>query len=96
MTPASAIAAVPPSPAPRDAVAWHTAQEFESVLLGQLTGLMMQTTQHSDTFGGGSQSEEMWQGFMAEQMGKNIARSGGVGLATHVYDQIIRLQEAAK
>jgi peptidoglycan hydrolase FlgJ len=85
-----------PLTAPRDPVAWHTAQEFESVLLGQLTGLMMDTAKTSDTFGGGGQSEEMWQGFMSEQMGREMARSGGVGLATHVYDQIIRLQGTSK
>jgi peptidoglycan hydrolase FlgJ len=85
-----------PASTPRDPVIWRTAQEFESVLLGQLAGLMMETAKPAEAFGGGGQSEEMWQGFMAEQMGRQMARSGGVGLASHVYDQMIRMQGTAK
>jgi peptidoglycan hydrolase FlgJ len=93
--PSSVLPALP-APAPRDAVAWQTAQEFESVLLGQLTGLMMQTSKSSETFGGGGAAEDNWRGVMAEQMGRTMARSGGIGLASHVYDQIIRMQGGAK
>lgn len=93
------ISATPLAPVatekPRDPVAWRAAQDFEAVLLGQLSGLMLQTTPQDETFGGG-QGEEVWRGFMAEQMGKEMARGGGIGLATHVYDQMIRMQEAGR
>ncbi len=93
MSSVSVIAAAPPTP--RDPVAWKAAQDFEAVLLGQLSSIMMETTPQDETFGGG-QGEEVWRGFMSEQLGKEMARSGGIGLASHVYDQMIRMQEAGK
>jgi peptidoglycan hydrolase FlgJ len=80
---------------PRDPVAWKAAQDFEAVLLGQLSSMMLQTTPTDENFGGG-QGEDMWRGMMADQLGKEMAKSGGIGLATHVYDQMIRMQEAGK
>jgi peptidoglycan hydrolase FlgJ len=80
---------------PRDPVAWKAAQDFEAVLLGQLSSMMLQTTPTDENFGGG-QGEDMWRGMMADQLGREMAKSGGIGLATHVYDQMIRMQEAGK
>jgi peptidoglycan hydrolase FlgJ len=76
---------------PRDEKAWATAQDFESVLLGQLTNIMFETAPNDGPLSGGP-AEDTWRSMMAEQMGKQIARGGGIGLASHVYDQIIRLQ----
>ncbi len=90
----STLATAPVAPQ-RDPVAWKAAEDFEAVLLGQLSSIMLETTPTDETFGGG-QGEDVWRGFMAEQMGKEMARSGGIGLASHVYDQMIRMQEAAK
>ncbi len=40
--------------------------------------------------------EEMFRGVLAEQLGGQIARRGGLGIAPAVLDQIIRLQQGNK
>jgi Rod binding domain-containing protein len=90
----SLASVAPAKPArPHNPVAWRAAQDFEAVLLGQLSSMMLQTTPTDENFGGGH-GEDLWRGMMAEQLGREMAKSGGIGLATHVYDQMIRMQEA--
>ncbi|WP_380874092.1 hypothetical protein ACFB49_45710 [Sphingomonas sp. DBB INV C78] len=80
----------PQMPKPRaDAAA--TAREFEAVFIGQMTKLMMEMVETGDEFSGGH-GEEMFRGVLAEQMGNEIAKRGGVGLAPAVLDQIIKMQ----
>lgn len=67
------------------------AREFEAVFLGQMTKLMMESVEIGDTFSGGH-GEEMFRGVLAEKLGTEIARSGGVGLAPAVLEQIIKMQ----
>lgn len=90
-TPMTPITTTPtPAPAavtPKDK---KTAQSFEAVFLGQMTQLMLESVEPGD-FGGGH-GEEMFRGVMAEQLGTAMSRCGGIGLAPHVLDQIIRLQ----
>lgn len=68
-----------------------TAREFESVFVGQMTKIMMDMVETDGGFSGGH-GEEMFRGVMAEEMGKEIARKGGFGLAPVVLDQIIKMQ----
>ena len=81
----------PPAPARADAKAQATARDFEAVFLGQMTKLMMESVDIGDQFSGGN-GEEMFRGVLAEKLGEEIARSGGVGLAPAVLDQIIKMQ----
>lgn len=69
-----------------------TAHEFESVFIGQMAKLMLESVGTPDEFGGGH-GEEMFRGVLAEQLGGEIAKRGGLGLAPAVLDQIIRLQQ---
>lgn len=85
-------AASPPADRAR---AEATAREFESVFIGQMTKLMMESVATPEDFGGGH-GEEMFRGVLAEQLGGEIQRKGGLGLAPAVLDQIIRLQEGAR
>ncbi|MDP9414067.1 MAG: rod-binding protein [Pseudomonadota bacterium] len=96
MDPVSAPAGAPrPSPPERRAQAepraQATAREFEAVFIGQMTKLMMETVEIGDEFSGGH-GEQMFRGVLAERLGEEIARRGGVGLAPAVLDQIIKLQ----
>jgi peptidoglycan hydrolase FlgJ len=68
-----------------------TAQQFESVFIGQMTKIMMDTAPADGPFSGGH-GEEMFRGIMAEQMGDAIARRGGIGLAPMVVAQMIKMQ----
>ena len=89
-------APVAPAPAPkRETPAQATAREFEAVFLGQMAKLMMESVEVGDEFSGGH-GEEMFRGVLAENLGAEMAKGGGVGLAPAVLDQIIRMQEGTK
>ena len=88
--------AFPAPPAPkRETSAQTTAREFEAVFLGQMAKLMMESVEVGDEFSGGH-GEEMFRGVLAETMGTEMAKGGGVGLAPAVLDQIIRMQGGAE
>lgn len=70
----------------------ETAQKFEAVFLGQMAQLMLENVEQSEEFSGGH-GEEMFRGMLAEKLGTEMARRGGVGLAPAVLDQIIKLQQ---
>jgi flagellar protein FlgJ len=72
-----------------------TAQSFEAVFLGQMTQMMMETVQQDGDFHGGA-GEDMFRGILAEKLGTEMAKRGGIGLAPTVLDQIIKLQQGQK
>ena len=69
-----------------------TAEEFEAVFLGEMSKLMLESVDMGDEFSGGH-AEQVFRGMMAEKLGGEIARRGGVGLAPVVMEQMIRMQE---
>ena len=88
-----------PNPAqlanPATARIWKAAQEFEAMVVGQLIGPMFATVDTAKgTFGGGA-AEEAWRPMLAQEVGKHIARGGGLGLAVPVFRQMLQAQEAA-
>ena len=72
--------------------AWQAAQEFEAVFLGQMLHAMMPEATPEGSFGGGP-AEGTYRGMMNEQLGRAIARSGGIGVAPAVFREILRQQE---
>lgn len=83
----------PASPAlPRaNGSAAKVAREFEGVFAGQIAKIMMESTEMDGDFTGGA-GESMFRGILAEQIGNQIAQGRGLGLATAVEAQIIRMQ----
>ena len=67
------------------------ARQFEAVFAGQVAKIMLETVEVDDQFGGGH-GEEMFRGMMAEQIGNRIAQGKGLGIASAVEAQIIRMQ----
>lgn len=74
-----------------NAPAQKTAREFEATFIGQMTQLMLESVPSDGEFSGGH-GEEMFRGVLAEKLGGEIAKRGGIGLAPFVLDQIIKLQ----
>ena len=68
-----------------------TAQDFEAGFLAQMLRPMFEGLSTEAPFGGGH-AEETWRGFMIDEMGKQISRAGGVGLADQVMAAMIRMQ----
>lgn len=76
------------------AAAMRTARKFEAVLLGQFTSIMFEGIKHDGMFGGGP-AEGIYRNMLAQEYGKVLANSGGIGLADSVYREIINSQEAS-
>ena len=87
--PAPAAPALPRPP--RESAEAKTAREFEAVFLGQMAKLMLESVETGDEFSGGH-GEEMFRGVLAETLGAEMAKGGGVGLAPSVLEQIIKMQ----
>ena len=76
----------------QDARAHKVARDFEAVLLNQLTQTIFSSVGQDSLFGGPSQ--KMYQSMLAEEYSKELANSGGIGLANVIYKEIVKLQEA--
>lgn len=74
------------------AAARETAEQFEAVFLSQMLAPMFESIP-TDSFMGGGHSESVYRGMMVEEMGKSIAKGGGIGIADSVYREIIKMQE---
>ncbi len=72
----------------------RASQDFEAMALGQMLAPMFQTVDASKGVFGGGSGEQAWQPMMVNELGKSLAKSGGVGLARPVMDQMLRMQEA--
>jgi peptidoglycan hydrolase FlgJ len=88
--------AAQPAPTVRDPKIWQAAEDFEAVLLGQLTRHMFETKSVGDDSFKGGFAEDTWQSMLSEQMGKDIAKRGGIGLADSVYREMLRMQGETK
>ncbi len=80
---------------PAKARVWKSAQDFEAMVLGQLVAPMFATVETSKGVFGGGAAEEQWRPMLSQEIGKHVARGGGLGLAVPVYHQMLRAQEAA-
>ncbi len=72
----------------------ETAKDFEAVFVNQMLNLM-QPDLKNDEFHGGH-AEEQFRTFLNDEISQEIAESGGVGVADHIYAELIKLQEASK
>lgn len=71
----------------------QAAEDFEAIFLSQMLAPMFETVP-TDSFMGGGHAEQVYRGMMVEEMGKEIAKQGGIGIADSVYREILKLQEA--
>jgi peptidoglycan hydrolase FlgJ len=80
---------------PERAQAWKAAQNFEAMALGQLLQPMFDTVKSGDGAFGGGEGEDTWRPMLTQELAKQIAKSGGLGLAVPVYHQMLEMQEKA-
>lgn len=76
-----------------EASARKAATEFEAVFLTTMLEGMFSGLKTEPPFGGGH-GEKIYRSMMVGEYAKEIARSGGLGIADHVYREIIAAQEA--
>lgn len=70
-----------------------SAQAFEAMAIGQLLQPMFNTVETSKGLFGGGKGEAAWKPMMVDEMGKMLAKSGGIGIADSVFREMLRLQE---
>ena len=68
------------------------AQQFEAMFVGQMLQHMWAGVDVDPEFGGGH-GEEMWRSMLIDQYGKDIAKSGRLGIADSVMRQMLKAQE---
>ncbi|MGZ8362562.1 MAG: rod-binding protein [Caulobacteraceae bacterium] len=69
----------------------ETAQKFEAQILSLMMQPMFQGLS-TDGVGGGGQAEGTYRGFLVDELGKQTAKAGGVGLAAPVAREMLRMQ----
>src|SRR5262245_8810598 len=67
------------------------AQQFESQFLAQMLGQMFEGVDTNGPFGGGF-GEEMFRSLMTDELGKQMTKAGGIGLADTVQREILKMQ----
>ncbi len=73
---------------------WKSAQDFEAVALNEFLKPMFDTVDLSSTPLGGGEAEQEWAPMLVDSIAKQIAHSGGLGIAQPVFRQMIQMQEA--
>ncbi|MFL5257840.1 MAG: rod-binding protein [Rhodopila sp.] len=70
------------------------AQDFEAMAIGQLLQPMFDTVNTAKSAFGGGAGEEAWRPMLVQEIAKQMAAHGGLGLAKPVYDAMLRMQES--
>jgi Rod binding domain-containing protein len=70
----------------------QAAQEFEAVFITEMMKPMFEGLSTEAPFGGGK-GEEVFRDMLLQEYGKKVAQTGTIGIADHVKEQMIRLQE---
>jgi Rod binding domain-containing protein len=70
-----------------------SAQDFEAMAVSQMLQPMFDTVKTAKGLFGGGKGEEMWKPMLVSEMGKMMAKSGGIGIADSVFKEMLRMQE---
>lgn len=68
------------------------AKDFESMFVAQMLEGMFGESLGEEAFGG-ADSDEVYKSLMLQEYGKIIAASGGIGIASHVKNELLKQQE---
>lgn len=67
-------------------------KDFESMFVAQMLGSMFGESVGDDLFGD-KETKEIYKALMVEEYGKQIADSGGIGIASYIKRELLALQE---
>ncbi|MFN8949503.1 MAG: rod-binding protein [Alphaproteobacteria bacterium] len=71
------------------------AREFEGIFISQMLETAWSTVP-TDGMTGGGMGEEIFRSLMIQDIGQQMARQGGIGLAPHIHAELLKMQEARK
>ena len=72
----------------------EASKQFEGMFMSEMIKPMFDGLQTNGMFDGGK-GEEVFRGMMIQEYGKLLSQHGGVGLASSIKDQMIKIQEQA-
>jgi len=70
------------------------ADDFEAMFVSEMLSNMSDTVETDPLFGGG-EAEETWKGMMNQEIGKEVVKSGGIGLSKDIMTKMIEMQSTA-
>jgi Rod binding domain-containing protein len=70
----------------------EAAVEFEAVFLSEMLSPVFEDLESDGLFGGGS-GERIYRSLLVQEIGRSMARAGGVGIADAVQREMMKLQE---
>jgi flagellar protein FlgJ len=73
---------------------WKAARDFEAMALGEFLKPMFDTVDSKHNLFSGGEAEKTWKPMLVDEIGKQIAAQGGLGLAGPIHDAMLRMQEA--
>lgn len=82
-------------PAQNEIRARKAANEFEASFLTSMLEQMWTGIEAEAPFGGGH-AEKVYRSMMVGEFAKSISSAGGIGLADHVYREILSAQEGSR
>jgi flagellar protein FlgJ len=66
-------------------------EKFEAMFLNSMFQQMFTNIDGEGPFGG-SGPLKVWRSFLTDEYAKTFAKNGGIGIASHVYDQLLKHQ----
>lgn len=87
--------AASPAQGTRDARAWAAAQDFEAQFISTMFQSMFEGVGDDNPYSGGP-GETMFRSVLVDQYGRQMAKTGGIGIADDIYREILKMQELPK
>lgn len=84
-----------PAQGTRDERAWAAAQDFEAQFISTIFQSMFEGVGDDNPYSGGP-GETMFRSVLVDQYGRQMAKTGGIGIADDIYREILKLQELPK
>lgn len=72
--------------------ATRAAMDFESMFLSQMLNTMFGESVGDESFGD-AETSEIYRSMMMDEYGKQIAKSGGIGIADYIKTELLKTQE---
>ncbi len=73
----------------------EAAQDFEAMFISQMLEVVWSTVPTDGPMSGGK-GEEIFRSLMLQDVGKQMSKSGGIGMKSQIMAELIRMQEGAK
>jgi peptidoglycan hydrolase FlgJ len=73
---------------------WKAARDFEAMALGAFLKPMFETSNTGKGLFSGGEAEKTWKPMLVDEIAKQMAATGGLGLAAPIHDAMLRMQES--